>query len=843
MEVLGPALSTPWPQCPVHSVRGFSITTQVKVFREITPEGELRLNFHPGQAEVWLADGYPDTTVRITCLQCGKQWGKALDIETPIPTPYGFKPMGSLGVGDKVFDEQGQICTVTFSTDIMRNRPCYRVEFDDGDSLVADAEHLWTVQTSKQRKNQARWRGQRRFGEHESLITTVAMRRSLKDGQGANNYSIPLTKAVQYPHRDLPIPPYTLGAWLGDGLSRGARIFSADVEVLEAIRDEGVMVGVGRVQSPSNQSLEYQIGRATKGGNDNRNPVLDGLRELKLIHNKHIPDIYQTASIDQRMALAQGLMDTDGYCQQAHCEFSTIRKALAEGMVTLLASLGIKSRIKEKTATINGKDCGLAYRVMFTTDIPIFGLKRKSERQIGGHRPNTKKRYITNIIPLLSRPVKCIQVDSPSNLYLAGHGYIPTHNTCLGPHWLDREMDRHGPGDYGAITATYPLLTEKMLPELQEVFVRLFKKFTYRAGDHIFESIEKLRGAPAYRIMVKSAHNPESLASGTWKAAWCDEVGQSQFPRQSWEEINARVAINEGPIFCSTTVYEFGWYKYEIYDRWVDGNPTIAIVQGDSTDNPIFSQAEYERQRGLLPPWKFDMAFRGRFTNPAGLIYDSFDSDICLIPRFEIPSEWPRYVGHDFGPNNTAAIWYASDPATGYLYAYREYLAGELEYHGHVQKWKALSTGENILNRVGGARVETGQREACTTAGWPVGEPREFGVEAGINIVYGWHRTNKLFVFRDLDKYIAEKTSYTRELGDDYIPTEKIENKSKFHLMDAERYILSHMGPERTNTSDKVPVYYHNEQEGSGSLKLQRKLGRNPERKFWPEIRNRDLDI
>ena len=382
--------------------------------------------------------------------------------------------------------------------------------------------------------------------------------------------------------------------------------------------------------------------------------------------------------------------------------------------------------------------------------------------------------------------------------------------TCLGPHWIKREMDRMGPGDYGAVTATFPLLNEKMLPELQEVFVRRYEEFTYRAGDHMFESHEKIRGAPAYRIMVKSAHNPESWASGTWKAVWCDEVGQSQFPRQSWEEVNARVSINQGRIFCTTTVYEFGWYKYEIYDRWMDGDPSIAIVQGDSTDNPAFSVAEYERQRGLLPPWKFDMAFRGRFTNPAGLIYDSFNSDICLIPRFELPKEWPRYVGHDFGPNNTAAIWYASDPATGYLYAYREYYAGGLSNHDHAQKWKALSVGENVVNRVGGARAETGFREACTAAGWPIAEPKEFGVEAGINIVYGWHQHNKLFVFNDLDKYIAEKTTYSRELDANNVPTDKIENKSSFHGMDAERYVLSHMGPERAlGYNEKAVVVDH----------------------------------
>lgn len=381
--------------------------------------------------------------------------------------------------------------------------------------------------------------------------------------------------------------------------------------------------------------------------------------------------------------------------------------------------------------------------------------------------------------------------------------------TCLGPHWLEREMDREGPGDYMAVTATFPLLNQKMLPELQEVFVRLYKEFSYKASERTFESHQKIRGAPAYRIIVGSAHNPESLESGTMKAAWLDEVGQHQFTRQAWEAINRRLTIAQGRIFCTTTVYEVGWYKYEIYDRWERGDASIVIVQGDSTDNPAFSEAEYERQRRTLPRWKFDMFFRGLFTHPAGLIYDSFDTDVCLIPRFSIPKEWPRYVGHDFGPNNTAAVWYASDPATGYLFVYREYHAGGLSNYDHAQKFKELSVGERIMNRVGGARAETGFREAFTAAGWPIAAPREFGVEAGINIVYGWHQQNKLFVFNDLDEYIAEKTSYARELGDDNEPTGKIADKSKFHLMDSERYVLSHMGPERSLSSERVKVIYH----------------------------------
>jgi hypothetical protein len=204
----------------------------------------------------------------------------------------------------------------------------------------------------------------------------------------------------------------------------------------------------------------------------------------------------------------------------------------------------------------------------------------------------------------------------------------------------------------------------------------------------------------------------------------------------------------------------------------------------DSIVNPAFPQAEYERAKTTLPAWKFNLFYRGRFDKPAGLIYDSFDEHVCKIPRFNLNKDWPRYVGHDFGPNNTAAVWYAQDPGTGFLYLYRTYRSGGLSAFDHAAEFKKMSKDENIIRRVGGARHEEGWRESFLNAGWPILKPREHEVEVGINRVYGWHKSNKLFVFEDMKDYLDEKMSYSRELDDRYEATERIHNKSAFHLMD-----------------------------------------------------------
>ena len=306
-----------------------------------------------------------------------------------------------------------------------------------------------------------------------------------------------------------------------------------------------------------------------------------------------------------------------------------------------------------------------------------------------------------------------------------------------------------------------------------------------------------------YNLEVTDNHN--YVANGILVA----NCGQHQFTREAWEAINRRLSISQGRILCTTTPYEFGWFKFEVYDRWVQGDMNIDVIQGDSKDNPAFPIEEYERQRTLLPRWKFNMFYRGRFEKPAGLIYDSFDEDVCCIPRFVLPSHWLRYVGHDFGPNNTAAVWYAQDPDTGYLYIYRTYHEGGLSAYDHAQKFKQLSANETVIKRVGGANHEDGWRESFTAAGWHISKPRERGVEIGINMVYGLHQQNKIFVFNDLQEYLDEKFAYSRKLDDNQEPTDKIEDKSRFHLMDSERYILSDFGPERAMQNLKVRVVHH----------------------------------
>ena len=377
--------------------------------------------------------------------------------------------------------------------------------------------------------------------------------------------------------------------------------------------------------------------------------------------------------------------------------------------------------------------------------------------------------------------------------------------TSFGPHWLYREIQRRGPGDYLVATPTFPLLELKALPEFKKLFEQRLglgryvgspiRKFVFSEGGQ-----QRTFGGhgDGYETNIYFGHaqDPDSLESATIKAAWCDEAGQKKFRLSSWEAIRRRLSLARGRVLVTTTPYSLGWLKQQFYDKWKAGDPSIDVIRFESIENPVFPIEEFEEQRALLPRWKFDMFYRAIFTRPAGLIYDCFDEQKHKTPRFVFPFDWLRFVGLDFGGVNTAAVFYAQDPGTGRLYAYREYKAGGRTAKDHVEK---LLEGEpGIPTCYGGSSSEQQWRDEFAAAGLPVRQPPVSEVEVGIDRVYGCHKQDEIIVFDDLTGYLDEKLSYARELDESGEPTEKIEDKSSYHFMDAERYVISGVREDNT---------------------------------------------
>jgi hypothetical protein len=371
--------------------------------------------------------------------------------------------------------------------------------------------------------------------------------------------------------------------------------------------------------------------------------------------------------------------------------------------------------------------------------------------------------------------------------------------TSWGPCWLWREIKARGSGDYGVVCPTKILAKNKVIPVLIDLFQRKLDLGEYNVSDNIFRFSNhgKIRlfgydDGIETTITVKHATDPESLESMTWKAAWLDEAGQNKFKLGSWEAIQRRLAVYQGRILISTTPYSLGWLKQKIWDKRDDPAQSIACIRFDSTENPAFPQEEFNLARLNLPEWKFNMFYRAIFSRPAGLIYDSFDEATHKVKRFAIPVGWKRYLGLDFGGVHTAGLFFAECPMTKRYYAYREYFPKEgRTAKNHVEE---LLKDEPVKPyAVGGAKSEDQWRAEFSAAGLHVALPSVSEVEVGINRVWGAHNRNEIYVFDDLEYYLNEKLTYSRELDDAGEPTEEIDDKETFHLMDAERYIIGYL--------------------------------------------------
>jgi phage terminase large subunit-like protein len=373
-----------------------------------------------------------------------KGTGKALALDTPIPTPSGWATMGELREGDQVFNDAGLPSCVVQAHEIRFKSECFRVEFDDGEAIVADAAHLWCTEMRRSTAvagtsalagvPKAEWGGWR-----IGLRTTgeIASTTRYRNGSYQSaNHSVALADALELPAIELPVPPYTLGAWLGDGDSDSARLTVArrDWQIVESIAAEGVPL---IEQTPH----AAHIARVSLSDGVKRGPaphtISARLRALGLFGAKHIPPQYLRASRDQRLALLQGLMDTDGTVSVTGgaCEFSVCSRELAHGFRELSHSLGLKSSITESDAAIYGRVVARRWRVLFwpPDDLPVFRLERKAARQRVGHtrRRLAADRRIIACESVESVPVRCITVDSPSGMFLAGRGMVPTHNSPM----------------------------------------------------------------------------------------------------------------------------------------------------------------------------------------------------------------------------------------------------------------------------------------------------------------------------------------------------------------------------------------------------------------------------
>lgn len=416
---------------------------------------------------------------------------KGLATETPLPTPTGWTTMGEVRKGDFLLGADGSPTRVVEKS-TTHFRPCYRIVFDDASSIVCDNEHLWPVRIGSDRRARDKLlNADELFNLWEAGTRPVVVRNSAP---------------LDLPATALPIDPYVLGVWLGDGHSRKGTIHvgAADVDHVTselAARGESVtdatspserakgmrLLSLGRpdsslcIRGHANRRQDRPDGRpgdcrTCERGNKDAFPTNGTLfRRLSALGvigrevrpqerwarsraNKHVPPEYLRGSQAQRLGLLRGLMDTDGHWNpiRRQAVFSTTTEELAEAVADLVCGLGGRAYTYSEPYE-SARGLVMKYQVMFTpSGYNPFTLPRKADGCRIEGTPRGRRRAVRSIERIPTVPTQCVVVDAADSLYLAGRQMVPTHNSGKVPGVI-HEQSRLGGVHF------YAFLCEKVL--------------------------------------------------------------------------------------------------------------------------------------------------------------------------------------------------------------------------------------------------------------------------------------------------------------------------------------------------------------------------------------------
>ncbi len=365
-------------------------------FLEKPDEIEAKGGYIPGGILLW---GPPGT-------------GKGEPVKSLVMTPSGPRRMGDFLPGDLVIGSDGRSTRID-EVHLLGERDIYRVHFSDGASLRVTEDHLWQVMS--------------RYGGTEVIETGDLLGR-LTEADGHHRYRIPMVEPVEFEHRPVPLDPYLLGILLGDGSFRSQlKVSLADDEIIEAVR--GLLPAGDVLQHHTANDFDV-IGGSTR----------TAAKELglfdKLSHEKFVPEDYLWTSYDTRLALLQGLMDSDGTVdQRGGIVFSSTSRALADAVILLVQSFGgvatKRERVPTNTYLGESREGRLSYevRISIGNEIPVFRLTRKRDR-VAPRTKHSPIRLMTDITRDGREEARCIKVSAADQLYVS-ENFVVTHNTLM----------------------------------------------------------------------------------------------------------------------------------------------------------------------------------------------------------------------------------------------------------------------------------------------------------------------------------------------------------------------------------------------------------------------------
>ena len=513
------------------------------------PEGIAYLRWQSDWYETARPDQIPPDDDWNECgYMAGRGYGKGLILDTPIPTPDGWKRNGDLRDGDTVFDEQGQPCRVVQAHAPYTPKALYRLTFGDGSTLDADGEHLWATWTHAQRKRWLRAGNRSMPGDwatrHAPRDTKHLIKTLRHSTRGDRNHCIPVTRALVLPGIELPLDPWLLGYWLGNGAQRDSTVSCHQDDVGEVCAR---FAGHGFMPTPLKNGRDFYA----KG-------LVVLLRGMNLLRNKHVPAVYLRASAAQRAALLAGLIDSDGHCAlESGCvEFCSKDRVLADAVSELAVSLSQKPVIGTGRAMLNGVDHGEKYRVTWRPTVQPFELPRKAAawRAPDGQATRNQHRMIASIEPRPIEQVRCLTVDSPSRLYLAGRAMVPTHNTRIGAEWLARKAYDDPSGFDSFVICPTQGDIKKVAFEGESGLLNVIppELIVDHNKTELFIIMKNCAGGTS-KLQGFSAEQPERLRGPQSTRVWGDEISSWGYGEDTWDMMQFGLRLGKNPQVLWTT--------------------------------------------------------------------------------------------------------------------------------------------------------------------------------------------------------------------------------------------------------------------------------------------------
>lgn len=502
-----------------------------------------------------------------------------------IATPNGFVEMGSLKVGDEIWNPDGNTTKVL---EIYEQgfKDVYQLELADGRTVRCGANHLWEVICANNHfKHKV-------YKTHD-LLTSGLFNEVTVNGKKYNSYKyyLPPVSPIAYSEKPQNIPAYTLGALLGDGAltKRTPKMSSIDKEILDKIQKQ---LGDGfEFKYDPTTSCEYRIidkerflhKTEFKNGQYGVNRLHRWLEELDLCVScqyKYIPDNYKYGSIEQRYELVRGLMDTDGYISSDGCmSFVNTSKQLVDDFMEVLRSLGLICTVSKRSPGKGGVQNGreifgtrFSYVVYIKGNPDIFCLSRKRNR-IKLNRKFSNKVAITDIKYLGEQErQRCILVDNPNHLYVT-RDYIPTHNSFKGASMLVRNYELiPGSKNFAVASEQKFLIGDGLLTKAWQIMdfidkntewakqrlvsTRMERVAGYKVTDEFGKQTEQGYMSSISGITLKN--DPERIRGTRGKLVLWEEGGKFPGLLDAWRIEQPSVETDDGVAFGLMVAYGTG---------------------------------------------------------------------------------------------------------------------------------------------------------------------------------------------------------------------------------------------------------------------------------------------